>query len=217
MSKAIGYLLFCAIVVGYGSIAYGAGNANAGKTKSTTCAGCHGADGNSTAPIFPRLAGQHAKYVSSQLSAFKSQRRSDASMQAMAAGLSEQDMEDLAAFYAAQKPKYPDSDEQQYVDSDKEIPVTEELIAAGKTVYVAGNEETGVPACTACHSPGANGNGPAGFPKLKGQFLPYLIKSLNDYREGIRTNDDESLMRTIAGKMSKTEINAVAAYLSNVR
>jgi cytochrome c553 len=217
MSKAIGYLLCCIMVAGHGSIAYGAGNSSAGKTKSTACAGCHGSDGNSTAPIFPRLAGQHAKYIIRQLSAFRDKKRNDPSMQAIAAGLSDQDIEDLGAFYNGQKPHFPATEEEQYVDADQEIPVTGELIADGKAVFIAGNEETGVAACTACHGPEANGNAPAGFPRLGGQFLPYLIKSLNEYKEGIRSNDEGAIMRTIAGKMSKAEINAVSAYLSNLR
>ncbi len=217
MSKAIGVLLFCVIVVGYGSIAYGADNSTAGTTKSAACAGCHGSDGNSMAPIFPRLAGQHAKYIIHQLSDFRDKKRNDPSMQAIAAGLSEQDIQDLGAFFSGQRPLFPASDEDQYVDADQEIPVTRELIAAGKAVFSAGNEETGVAACMACHGPAANGNAPAGFPKLKGQFLPYLLKSLNAYKDGIRSNDEGAMMRTIAGKMSKAEINAVSAYLSNLR
>lgn len=217
MSKAIGCLLFCVMVIGYGSIAYGAGNASAGKTKSLACTGCHGKDGNSMVPTFPRLAGQNAKYVSRQLSDFKSQKRADPTMQAMTAGLSEQDIEDLGAYYVSQKAKYPNSDDEQYLDDDQEIPVTKELIATGKNIFLAGNEETGVAACSGCHGLGGRGNGPAGFPELKGQFLPYLVKSLNDFKGRIRTNDDGRTMRTIAGKMSDAEINAVSAYLSGLR
>ncbi|MGH8551324.1 MAG: c-type cytochrome [Methylococcales bacterium] len=217
MSRAIGCLFFCAIIVGYGSIAYSAGNANAGNTKSAACAGCHGPDGTSMAPLFPRLAGQHAKYLSRQLSDFKSQKRTDPSMQAMAAGLSSQEIEDLGAFYAARKPAYPASGKQQSTGNDQDTRVTEESLAAGKTVFIAGNEATGVAACGACHGPAGEGNGPAGFPMLKGQNLPYLIKALNDFKEGIRSNDDGAMMRTIAGKMSKAEINAVSAYLSKLR
>ncbi|MGR9108949.1 MAG: c-type cytochrome [Gammaproteobacteria bacterium] len=217
MSRSIGLFLCCAIVAGSGSIAYGAGNANAGKTKSNACAGCHGDEGNSAVPSFPRLAGQHARYLSRQLADFKGQKRNDPSMSAMAAGLSEQDIDDLSAFYAGRTAEFPAVEGEQYVDADEEIPVTQEMIAAGRTLYVAGNEETRVAACTACHGPEAEGNGPAGFPKLKGQFLPYLIKSLNDFKEGLRTNDNGAMMQTIAGRMSKREINAVAAYLANMR
>ncbi|MGH8499974.1 MAG: c-type cytochrome [Methylococcales bacterium] len=216
MSKALGYFLVCAIVTGQGSIAYGAGNANSGKAKSAACGGCHGNNGNSVAPTFPRLAGQHGKYVARQLSDFKSLKRNDPTMQAMASGLSEQNIENLSAFYASQKPDYSKSDPAQSGD-DKEIPDDKELIARGKTLFLAGNEATAVPACSGCHGPGADGNGLAGFPKLKGQFLPYLVKSLNDFKDGVRSNDEGATMRTIAGKMSKAEINAVSAYLSDLR
>ncbi|MCI0655362.1 MAG: c-type cytochrome [Methylococcaceae bacterium] len=169
------------------------------------------------APTFPRLAGQHAKYLSRQLSDFKSQKRTDPSMQAMAAGLSEQDMEDLGEFYAVQKAESPAGDKQQSAGDDQVAPLSEESIAAGRTVFIAGNEKTRVAACSACHGVGGEGNGPAGFPRLKGQYSAYLIKALNDFKEGLRENDDGAMMRTIAGKMSKAEINAVSAYLSNLR
>lgn len=217
MSKEVGYWLVCAIVIGYGSIAYGAGNASLGKTKSAACAGCHGAEGNSMAPIFPRLAGQHAKYLNRQLSDFKGQKRTDPSMQAMVAGLSEQDMEDLAAYFAVQKPEFSAREVDQADDTNEDVTVTEELIATGKALFTAGSEKNGVPACSACHGPDANGNGPAGFPKLNGQYLPYLIKSLNDFKDGIRANDDGAMMRTTAGKMTKAQIDAVSAYLANLR
>lgn len=217
MSRAIGYGLFCAIFIGYGSIAYGAGDANAGKTKSAACAGCHGPDGGGMAPLFPRLAGQHAKYLSRQLSDFKNQKRTDPSMQAMVAGLSDRDMEDLGAFYAAGKTGSPSGASAPARDRDDNTKVSKESIAAGKALFIAGNEKTGVSACSACHGPAGDGNGPAGFPSLKGQLSAYLTKALNDFKEGVRANDDGAMMRSIAGKMSKSEINAVSAYLSTLR
>ena len=217
MSKAIGYLLCFVITAGVCSIAYGQGNAIAGKQKAALCAGCHAEDGNSTVPIFPRLAGQHEKYLIRQLADFKSGKRADPTMQAMVAGLSDEDMKDIGAFYQSQIPKYAKRVDEQYLDEDEEIPVTKKLIAEGKALFIAGNEETTVAACNACHGSRGSGNGPAGFPSVKGQYLPYLIKSLNDFRDSLRENDDGAMMRTIAGRMSRAEINAVSAFLSSLR
>jgi cytochrome c553 len=216
MTKGVSYLLCFVITVGFGSIAYGQGDATAGKQKAALCAGCHAEDGNSTTPIFPRLAGQHEKYLIRQLADFKSGKRADPTMQAMAAGLSEEDMKDLGAFYQNQSPKYVKNDEEQYLDEDEDVPVTKKLIAEGKALFIAGNELTTVAACNACHGSRGSGNGPAGFPSVKGQYLPYLIKSLNDFRDGLRENDDAAMMRTIAGRMSRAEIDAVSAFLSNL-
>lgn len=217
MSKAIRVLLLCVMIAGYASIAYGAGNANAGKTKSAACAGCHGKDGNSIAPTFPRLAGQHGKYVSRQLSDFKNQKRNDPTMQAMSAGLSDQDIEDLSAFYAGEKPDDPKSAPQPKDGSEEARSVNKELIDTGKTLFIAGNEKVGVAACSGCHGTEGQGNGPAGFPGLKAQFMPYLIKALNDFKDNLRGNDEGAVMRTIAARMSKAEIAAVSAYLANLR
>lgn len=214
MRTAVWYWVACVLVAGFSSITYGAGNASAGKTKALACSGCHGADGNSSAPIFPRLAGQHEKYIVRQLQDFKSQKRSDPSMQAMAASLSDQDMEDLGAYFSSQKPVYPNQDQSA---GDSANPPSKESISAGKSVFFAGNEASGVAACTACHGPNGSGNALAGFPVIKGQFLPYLLKSLNDFKDGLRTNDDGAMMRTIAGSMSKVEIDAVTAYISDLR
>lgn len=217
MSKGISYLLCFVITIAFGSSAYGQGDTTAGKQKAALCAGCHAEDGNSTTPIFPRLAGQHEKYLIRQLADFKNGKRADPTMQAMAAGLSDEDMKDLGAFYESQSPKYAKRNEEQYLDDDEEIPVTKKLIAEGRALFIAGNEETTVAACNACHGSRGSGNGPAGFPAVKGQYLPYLIKSLNDFRDGLRENDDGAMMRTIAGRMSRAEINAVSAFLSSLR
>lgn len=217
MTRFCLFFLFCIIALGFISTSHAAGNVARGKSKAASCAGCHGKDGNSIAPIFPRLAGQNKAFLIRELSDFKAHLRNDPSMEAFAAGLSNQDIEDISAYFSSQKPIIAKTSEEQYVDEDEEIPVTPELIALGATVFQAGNEVTAVAACSACHDPTGSGNTPAGFPVLKGQFLPYLIKSLNDFKEGYRTNDDGAMMRTIAKKMTKEEINAVSAYISNLR
>jgi len=217
MTRFCFFLFFCIITLGLVSTSHAAGNVARGASKAAACAGCHGKDGNSIAPMFPRLAGQNEAFLVRALSDFKAHLRADPSMEAFAAGLSSQDIGDLSAYFSSQKPIVAKTSGEQYVDEDEEIPVTSELIARGATIFQAGNETSGVAACSACHGPTGSGNAPAGFPVLKGQFLPYLIKSLNDFREGYRTNDDGAIMRTITKKMSRDEINAVSAYISNLR
>ena len=214
MTRFSSLIVFFIIAYGFVTASYAEGSKARGKSKSAACAGCHGEDGNSVSPAFPRLAGQNEAFLARQLSAFKAHLRSDASMEAFAAGLSNQDIEDLSVYFSNQKPNIIKPDKKQYIDEDEEIPVTPELISQGAILYQAGNEASGVAACSACHGPTGSGNSLAGFPALKGQFLPYLVKSLNDFREDHRTNDDGAVMRTIAKKMTKAEINAVSAYIS---
>ncbi len=217
MTKSSLFFLICIASLGCVSSAFAAGNVAAGKSKAATCAGCHGEDGNSMAPIFPRLAGQNESFLVRELTDFKGHLRSDPSMEAFASALSEQDIQDLSAYFANQKAIVVKASDDEYVDEDEEIPVTRELIAQGEILFLAGNEKTDVPACTGCHGPSGSGNPSAGFPKLKGQFIPYLVKSLNDFREDNRTNDEGGMMRTITKKMSKAEINSVSAYISRLR
>lgn len=186
------------------------------KAKAASCVGCHGEDGNSITPTFPRLAGQHANYLSKQLLRFKDNTRSNAIMQGMVAALSEDDIDQLSRYYAARKAKFQSRDKELYVDEGEEIQVTKALIAEGKGVYRGGNNESGVAACTACHGPTGNGNPSAGFPVIAGQYPAYIAKSLHDFKSGER-GDPSSMMALIAKKMSQEEINSVSAYLSNLR
>lgn len=181
---------------------HAAGDVEAGKTKSAMCAACHGADGNSAAPNFPKLAGQHADYVAKQLSEFKSGQRKDATMNGMAAALSEQDMADLGAFYASQKGTVGKA--------------AEDKVALGETIYRAGNISSGVAACAACHGPTGGGNPMAKFPSLNGQHADYTAVQLKNFRAGARANDAGSMMRGVAEKMSDAEIEAVAQYIQGL-
>jgi cytochrome c553 len=182
--------------------AQAAGDAEAGKAKAVTCTACHGTDGNSAAPNFPKLAGQHASYTAKQLADFKAGGRTDATMNAMAAPLSEQDMADLAAFYATQQVKVGTA------AADK--------VERGETLYRAGNAATGVSACAACHGPTGSGNAMANFPSLSGQHADYTVAQLKNFRAGARANDAGSMMRSIAGKMTDAEIEAVAQYIQGL-
>ena len=182
--------------------AFAAGDIEAGKTKSAMCMACHGADGISPAPNFPKLAGQHADYIAKQLKEFKAGERVDATMNGMAAALSEQDMADLGAFYASQKR-----------GSGK---AAEDKVEAGQTLYRAGNMASGVTACVACHGPDGRGNPMAKFPGLSGQHADYTVLQLKNFRSGARANDAGSMMRGIAKKMTDAEIEAVAQYIQGL-
>lgn len=187
-----------------------AGDAEAGKQKAAVCAACHGQDGNSAAAMYPKLAGQGAPYTVKQLQDFKSGARENAIMQGQAAGLSEQDMQDLAAYYASQS-----------IETGTANP---EYVAHGEKVWRGGNPETGVPACTGCHGPAGDGVEAAAFPALGGQHAGYIESQLkafraagNDALEGpYRRNDQNAVMRDIAAKMSDKEIRDVASFISGL-
>jgi cytochrome c553 len=166
------------------------------------CAACHGADGNNLIPANPSLAGQLPEYLYKQLRDYKSGARKNAIMAGMAAGLSEEDMRNLAAYFAAQTPR-------PGVAHDAVLATT------GQKVYRGGNTGTGVAACAGCHSP--NGVGiPVQFPRLKGQHPDYTLTQLRAFRAGERDNDPSSTMRTIAGRMSDQEMQAVAEYIAGL-
>lgn len=181
-----------------------AGDAAAGKAKAATCAACHGADGNSTNPEWPKIAGQHAAYIEKQIIDLKeATTRSNALMSGMIAGLSEQDIKDLSAFYATQT---------------MSAGVAEEsLVTLGQRIYRGGNAESGVPACMACHGPQGAGDPMGGFPRLGGQHATYVQAQLDAYREGTRSNDAKRMMRDIALKMTPDEMKAVASYINGLQ
>jgi cytochrome c553 len=167
------------------------------------CAACHGADGNSPLPMNPSLAGQHPEYLFKQLNEFKSGSRNNAVMMGMVAGVSAEDMRNLAAYYAAQKPS-------ETAANDKD------LVAQGRKLFRGGNVATGVTACAGCHSP--NGAGiPSQYPRLAGQHPEYVIAQLKAFRAGDRANDSNNMMRAVAGRLTDKEIAAVAEYLSALR
>jgi cytochrome c553 len=178
-----------------------AGNPEAGREKAALCAGCHGEDGHSQVPLFPKLAGQPARYLEKQLHDFKAQRRVEPTMYAMAEPLSDEDIQDLAAFYAGQSPK-----------SENGTAPTH-----GGGLYKAGRPATGVPACSGCHGPQGHGNPSAAIPALGGQHAAYLEKTLGDYRSGERANDPNSVMRLVAKTLSDDDLGALADYLSTLK
>lgn len=187
-----------------GSVHAVQGDAEAGEGKVATCAACHGSDGNSAMPNFPKLAALGEKYLYKQLMDVKEGRRVIVEMTGILDPLSEQDLRDIAAFYDAQVPAMGVADA--------------ELAARGEEIFRGGDLSTGLPACTGCHSPTGKGNDPAGYPRLAGQHAAYTAKQLTNFREGERTNDGEAMiMRTIAGRLSNKDIEAVSNYIQGLR
>ena len=178
------------------------GDAAAGQAKSALCGSCHGADGNSPLAMNPKLAGQSARYMVKQLQDFKSCSRAGAIMASMVLSLSDQDMEDIAAWYSSQQPTIQGADP--------------ESIELAERLYRAGNSEIAVAACSACHSPTGKGNAPAGFPSLSGQHAEYTLQQLKDFRSGVRQNDGGEMMRTVVERLTDKELEALASYVSGL-
>ena len=179
-----------------------AGDVAAGKEKSQVCAACHGADGNSVNPVWPKLAGQHPGYIFKQLKDFHSGARKNIQMTPLAASLSEEDMQDIAAYYSSQKIKIGYA--------------SPELLAVGEKLYRAGNASKGLPACMSCHGPNGAGNVAASFPALSGQHAEYTKIQLLAFRDNKRTNDFNTVMQIVSEKMTTDEIDAVANYIQGL-
>ncbi len=190
------------ILVLAAGMAQAAGDAAAGKAKSATCLACHGPDGNSPNPIWPKLAGQHPVYILKQLQAFKSGERKNDLMSPMAMPLEEVDMENLAAYFSSQKQVAG------IAAADK--------VKLGEKIYRSGNAENGVAPCMGCHGPSGLGNPAAQFPRISGQHAAYAEKALKDFRGKARTNDTQKMMQGVTAKMSDAEIAAVAQYIQGL-
>ena len=201
MKKLVSLATACVLVAAAGN-AFAAGSAAAGKAKSATCAACHGVDGNSAAPNFPKLAGLDAGYIVKQLSEFKAGTRKDPMMSGMAMPLSKKDMENLGAYFASQKraPGAANLD-----DNGRKL---------AETLYRGGSPKMGIPACMGCHGPAGAGI-PVQFPAVGGQHATYTAKQLTDFKAGNRTNDG-GIMGPVAFKMSEAEIKAVSEYMAGL-
>ncbi|QKT03740.1 cytochrome c4 [Ectothiorhodospiraceae bacterium 2226] len=180
-----------------------AADVEAGRAIAQNCAACHGADGNSQNPEWPKLAAQHEGYLVKQLADFKGGARQDQLMSAQAQPLSEEDMRNVAAFYAQQRIQAETADQ--------------EVVALGERIYRGGNPASGVAACISCHGPGGAGNPAANFPRVAGQHAAYSAKTLRDFRENRRANDAGQMMRNIAARMTDEEIEAVSQYMAGLR
>jgi len=211
-ARWISALSLCSVLVAAAAVAAGLPakpDLAKGQTiASQACAVCHGADGNSPSPANPTLAGQVAEYLEKQLHNFKlaqgkKTERDNAIMAGMVANLSADDVRNVAAYLASQKPKGGFSR-------------SRELVVLGQKLYRGGNAATGLPACAGCHGP--NGAGvPAQYPRLAGQYAEYTMAQLNAFHDGQRTNDTNRMMRSIAAKMSDAEMRAVSDYIAGLR
>jgi cytochrome c553 len=179
------------------------GDMEAGKTKSAPCVACHSVDGNSVNPEWPKLAGQHEGYLIQQLLYFSNGERDNALMKGMSANLTDQDREDLAAYFASQEVAYGTADPA--------------LVELGERIYRGGNSESGVAPCMGCHGPKGAGNPPANYPALRGQHAKYVENQLHGFAEGNRINENSiKMMQITASRMTNKEIRAVASYIQGL-
>lgn len=186
-----------------GAQAQTAGDAAAGERKSAVCAACHGADGNSELGSNPKLAGQNVRYLVKQMTDIKEGNRTVALMTGLLDNMSEQDLEDIAAYYAEQEHTIQGADPA--------------LVELGSSIYRGGIADLGVAACTACHGPSGDGVAQAGFPSISGQHAEYTATQLKAFRAGERTNDGDSApMRTVSERLTDREIEALASYMAGL-
>ena len=205
--KNIG-LLIC-LFLGFNTTALAQGDVESGKAKSVTCAACHGTDGNSAIPMNPKLAGQHENYLVKQLTEFKlasqtggQEGRNNAVMNGMSAALSEQDIQDLAAYFSAQEPTKGEA--------------SEEFVELGNKLYLGGDLDRGITACIACHGPRGNGTSLSGFPDISGQHAEYIASQLKMFRSGDRANSLNGMMGDIAKRMTDKDIEAISSYVAGL-
>ena len=175
-----------------------ADEARAKKIVMGSCFICHGAEGESSSEVFPRLAGQHAEYIAKQLENFKSGKRKSTAMADMVAKLTPDEMQALGRYFEKQQ-------------HTPEAPKDAGLAAVGSYLYAHGNKYSGVPACASCHGPKAQGT--SSLPRLAGQFASYTETQLKQFNQRERTNDN-AVMHAIVSKMTEFEMAAVAEYLS---
>jgi cytochrome c553 len=188
------------------------GKAQDGATKTAVCTACHGPNGNSANPEWPRLAGQSAVYVSEQLHLFKTQVRANPVMMPMASALSDQDISDIAVYFEAQTLQGLEADPSYW--------------KAGQELYTRGDKARNIPACAACHGPGGRGNLVAGYPALRAQQSVYVVKQLNDYATGARytgaknpaqPSRNGAMMLAIAKRLTPEDIRNVSSYVQGLR
>ena len=181
------------------------GDADAGQGKAAVCAACHGVDGNSIVPNWPKIAGQHESYLQRQITLIKGGDRPVPEMAGIVINLSDQDIADLAAYFSSQTSSAGLADET--------------LLASGQMLYRSGNEKTGIPACMSCHGPVGEGNPLSGYPALAGQHSVYTAKMLTGFREGVVWGDEDAssaVMTGVANRLTDPEIKAVASYIQGL-
>lgn len=196
-------LLTTLVIAAFASFSHAQGNAAAGESKAAVCGACHGIAGQSTMSANPKLAGQNARYLIKQMEDIKSGARNVVLMTGILNGSSDQDIADMAAYFAAQEVTLEGADP--------------EMIELGESIYKAGIASLNVAACSACHSPTGQGNPQAGFPALSGQHSAYTATQLKSFRSGERANDGNAMpMRMLSERLTDKEIDALASYISGL-
>ncbi len=198
-------LLATLVLLGFGmalsgGVAADSPAAQAAATAANVCAGCHGADGNSEATTFPKLAGQQKVYLLRELKDYKSGKRVSEIMAPFMASLTNAELPELAAYYARQKPA-------------SGVAGDPALLAIGKELYLKGNSRTDVPSCDSCHEEDGTGSGK--FPRVAGQHVDYALDQFRLYAAGKRTNGAR-VMQAVAERMSEQETRAVAEYMASM-
>ncbi len=181
------------------------GNVDAGRSEvMMVCAACHGTDGNSTDPQYPKLAGQHADYIEHQLESFQKGRRSNSIMSGMAAMLSQQQIADVAAYFSQQK--------------TAPGPVDTDQVALGKSIYEHGVPAVGLPGCQSCHGPKGLGDAAKLVPRIAGQHAQYVVQVLTGWHNGQAWGDGPHarLALSVGQKLSVAQIHAIAAYVQGL-
>jgi len=192
------------------------GDPKAGQTKAAACAACHGMDGNASDPQYPKLAGQHERYIWRQLKLFKSGERSNAIMMGMSAPLSEQDMRDIGAWFGSQKMIAGIADESAIASGPNQ---GRKFYQVGERIYRGGKADAGVPACMACHGPAGYGNPGPSYPSLGGQHASYAVTQLTAFRAGGVWGKDanaNTIMSAVARNLSDEEIQGLATYMQGL-
>ena len=180
------------------------GSIDAGRAKAMTCTACHGAEGNSSIPTWPSIAGQSASYIVAQLNAFKGGLRTDPLMAPQAMMLSDEDMRNVAVYFES-------------LPAAAMAVANPATVSKGEALYRGGNADAGIPACLACHGPTGRGNPAANYPAVQGQHATYTAKQLRDYASGGRTSDGKTrIMRDISPKLSADDIEALASYVQGL-
>ena len=213
MKKTV--ILMSIFFAAFSSVSLASGSAEAGQAKAAVCMGCHGADGNSLMAMYPKIAGQGESYLIKQLQDFKSGARASAMMVGFVAALSEEDMSDLAAYFASQ------------AISENTAKSDAATIELGRKIYMGGKKDTQTTACIACHGPKGLGIPSANFPAVGAQYAEYTVQQLIAFRQSsinlqtgssdlARENDYEGMMRNVAKSLTNVEIEALAQYIAGL-
>jgi len=201
--KKVLLIAFTSLAVTTSASVFAAGDATKGKALTAICGACHGADGNSVNPLWPKLAGQGEAYLTKQLMDFRSGARVDPSMTAMAKAIaSDDDVPHIAAYFASQK-------QTSGVADDK-------LARAGGDIFKGGKVSANVTACSACHGVTGKGLEKAKFPKISGQHSQYVLNQLKAFKSGTRSNDKEKMMQSIAARMTEADMKAVSEFIEGL-